>query len=180
VLRVLAAISLGAAWLGGALMLASALLIGGDVIARNAFSAAPFASMELSRYAFAAAIAFGMAHALVQRAHIRIDILHRMVPRVLHAPLDVLALAAIAPLASVFAYYAWDVVLESARLGAVSNSPLAVPLVFPQSIWAVGFTWFAAVSWLLLATALWALVRWDRARVEAIGGMPGVTDELPR
>lgn len=179
-LRLLAAVSLGGAWLGGALMLASALLIGADVIARNAFSAAPFASMELSRYAFAAAISFGMAHALVQRAHIRIDILHRLVPKGLHAPLDVLALAAMAPLAAAFAFYAWDVVLESARLGAVSNSPLAVPLVLPQGVWAVGFTWFALVSWVLLVAALWALLRWNRAQVEALGGMPGVTEELPR
>jgi TRAP-type C4-dicarboxylate transport system permease small subunit len=176
----LGAVSLAGAWAGGALMLGSALLIGADVIARNAFSAAPFASMELSRYAFAAAIAFGMAHALVTRSHIRIDVLHRIVPRVLHAPLDVLALASVAPLATVFAWYAWDVVLESARLGAVSNSPLAVPLVWPQSIWAIGFTWFAAASWLLLALALWALVRWRSADVSALGGMPGVADELPR
>ncbi|MFN6956803.1 MAG: TRAP transporter small permease subunit [Acetobacteraceae bacterium] len=178
-LRLLARVSLFGAWAGGVLMLASALLIGADVVARNAFAAAPFASMELSRYAFAAAIAFGMAHALVMRAHIRIDVLHRLAPRVLHAPLDVLALAAMAPLATVFAWYGWDVVRESARLGAVSNSPLAVPLMWPQGVWAAGFTWFAAVSWLLLALALWALLRWRTAEVTAVGGMPGVAEELP-
>lgn len=176
-LKVLGAVSLAVAWAGGALMLGSALLIGADVVARNAFSAVPFASMELSRYAFAAAISFGMAHALVMRSHIRIDVLHRLVPRVLHAPLDVLALAAMAPLATVFAWYAWDVVRESARLGAVSNSPLAVPLVWPQSIWAAGFTWFAMVSWVLLTLALWGLLRWRSCAVSAIGGMPGVAEE---
>ena len=179
-LKLLARISLFGAWAGGALMLASALLIGADVIARNALAVAPFASMELSRYAFAAAIAFGMAHALVMRSHIRIDVLHRLLPRVLHAPLDVLALAAMAPLATVFAWYGWDVVRESARLGAVSNSPLAVPLVWPQGVWAAGFTWFAAVAWLLLALALWALLRWRTADVTTVGGMPGVAEELRR
>jgi TRAP-type C4-dicarboxylate transport system permease small subunit len=168
-LKLLAGVSLAVAWLGGGLILASAVLIGLDVIARNAFAAAPFASMELSRYAFAGAIAFGMAHALVMRSHIRIDILHRLLPRALHAPLD-----------TVFAWYAWDVVRESARLGAVSNSPLAVPLVFPQSVWAGGFTWFALVSWFLLLIALWGLLRWRPAEIEAVGGMPGVAEELPQ
>jgi TRAP-type C4-dicarboxylate transport system permease small subunit len=179
-LSALGAISLVIAWAGGALMLGSAVLIGLDVIARNAFAAAPFASMELSRYAFAAAIAFGMAHALVQRAHIRIDILHRLLPRALHAPLDALALACMAPAATVFAWFAWDVARESARLGAVSNSPLAVPLVVPQAVWASGFTWFAIVAWVLLLAALWALIRGRPDDVATVGGMPGVTEELPR
>jgi TRAP-type C4-dicarboxylate transport system permease small subunit len=179
-LKLLAGVSLAVAWLGGGLILASAVLIGLDVIARNAFAAAPFASMELSRYAFAGAIAFGMAHALVMRSHIRIDILHRLLPRALHAPLDTIALGCMAPLATVFAWYAWDVVRESARLGAVSNSPLAVPLVFPQSVWAGGFTWFALVSWMLLLVALWGLLRWRPSDVEAVGGMPGVAEELPK
>lgn len=179
-LRPLAAVSLGIAWLGGALILASAVLIGLDVIARNAFAAAPFASMELSRYAFAGAIAFGMAHALVMRSHIRIDILHRLLPRALHAPLDTIALACMAPVATVFAWYAWDVVRESARLGAVSNSPLAVPLVVPQAVWAAGFAWFAFVAWVLLVMALWGLVRWRPAEIEAVGGMPGVAEEMPK
>jgi TRAP-type C4-dicarboxylate transport system permease small subunit len=179
-LRLLAAVSRGVARLGGALILASAVLIGLDVIARNAFAAAPFASMELSRYAFAGAIAFGMAHALVMRSHIRIDILHRLLPRALHAPLDTIALACMAPLATVFAWYAWDVVRESARLGAVSNSPLAVPLVVPQAVWAAGFAWFAFVAWVLLLMALRGLVRWRLAEIEAVGGMPGVAEEMPK
>jgi TRAP-type C4-dicarboxylate transport system permease small subunit len=179
-LRLLAAVSRGVARLGGALILASAVLIGLDVIARNAFAAAPFASMELSRYAFAGAIAFGMAHALVMRSHIRIDILHRLLPRTLHAPLDTIALACMAPLATLFAWYAWDVVRESARLGAVSNSPLAVPLVVPQAVWAAGFAWFAFVAWVLLLMALWGLVRWRLAEIEAVGGIPGVAEEMPK
>lgn len=179
-LRLLAAVSRGVARLGGALILASAVLIGLDVIARNAFAAAPFASMELSRYAFAGAIAFGMAHALVMRSHIRIDILHRLLPRALHAPLDTIALACMAPLATLFAWYAWDVVRESARLGAVSNSPLAVPLVVPQAVWAAGFAWFAFVAWVFLLMALWGLVRWRLAEIEAVGGMPGVAEEMPK
>ncbi|MCS6932999.1 MAG: TRAP transporter small permease [Acetobacteraceae bacterium] len=178
-LRLLARVSLFGAWAGGALMLASALLVAADVLARNAFAAAPFASLELSRYAFAAAIAFGMAHALVARAHIRIDVLHRLLPRRWHGPLDVLALGAMAPLASLFAWHAWEVVRESARLGAVSNSPLAVPLPWPQGVWAAGFTWFAAVSWVLLAWALLALLRRRHGEVAAIGGMPGLSEEMP-
>lgn len=170
-------VSRALAWLAGALMLLSALLIGLDVLLRNLLRIAPFHSFEMSRYAFAAALAFGLAHALVERANIRIDILHRLVPRAAHPWLDVLALLALAPFALAFAWYAWDVTLQSARLGAVSNTPLAVPLVIPQSIWAGGLSWFALVAWILAMQALWALMRGRGGRVEQIGGMPGLAAE---
>jgi TRAP-type C4-dicarboxylate transport system permease small subunit len=180
VLRLLQRLSLVGAWLGGGLMLAAALLIGADVLARNAFAAAPFFSLELSRYAFAAALALGMAHALLARAHIRIDVLHRLLPRRLHAPLDALALAAAAAFASALAWYGWEVVAESARLRAVSNSPLAVPLAWPQAVWAAGFTWFAAVAWVLLGHVLLRLLRGRTNEVAELAGMPGVGEEAPR
>lgn len=165
------------AWLAGALMVLSALLIGLDVLLRNLLRISPFHSFELSRYAFAAALAFGLAYALVERANIRIDILHRLMPRRAHPWLDVLALLALAPFALAFAWYAWDVTLQSASLGAVSNTPLALPMVIPQSIWAAGLTWFALVAWILALQASWALLRGRTERVEQIGGMPGLAAE---
>jgi TRAP-type C4-dicarboxylate transport system permease small subunit len=176
-MRAIRQVSRVLAWVAGALMLLSALLIGADVLLRNALRIAPFHSFELSRYGFAAALGLGLAFTLTERANIRIDILHRLVPRRAHPWLDVLALLALAPVALAFAWYACDVMLQSARLGAVSNTPMAVPLVIPQSIWAAGLSWFALVACVMALQALWALLRGRAERVEEIGGMPGLAAE---
>lgn len=173
----LAAVSRVLAWIAGALVLAAALLIGADVLLRNAFRIAPLHSFELSRYAFGASVALGLAFAVTERANIRIDILHRLVPTRAHAALDVLALLALAPVAFAFAWYAWDVTRESLRLGAVSNTPLALPVAVPQGVFAAGLSWFAFVCAASALAALWALLRGDTRAVDRIGGMPGLSAE---
>jgi len=165
------------AWVAGALVLAAALLIGADVLLRNAFRIAPFHSFELSRYAFGASVALGLAFAVTERANIRIDILHRLLPRRAHAWLDVLGLVALAPVALAFAWYAWDVTRESLRLGAVSNTPLAIPVAWPQGLFAAGLSWFAFVCCAYALVALWALLRGDAQSVDRVGGMPGLSAE---
>lgn len=162
------------AWGAGGLLLLCAALIGIDVVLRNTLRLVPMHSFELSRYAFGAALAFGFAYALVERAHIRIDILHRVTPRGVHPALDVLALVALVPVTAALAWYAWDVAGQSFRLGAVSNTPLAMPLVIPQGLWAAGLTWFAVVALLMSMSATYAFLRGRPAQVETIGGMPGL------
>ena len=173
----LARISRALARVAGGLMALAALLIGLDVLLRNTLNIAPFHSFELSRYAFGTSLALGLAFALTERAHIRLDILHRLVPARAHGALDILALAALAPMAFAFAWYAWEVARESLRLGAVSNTPLAVPMVVPQSVFALGLSWFAFVAATSALAALIALLRGDHARVEAIAGIPGLSAE---
>jgi TRAP-type C4-dicarboxylate transport system permease small subunit len=118
-----------------------------------------------------------MAFALTERAHIRLDLLHRLLPARAHGALDVLALAALTPVAGAFAWHGWEVVAESLRLGAVSNTPLAVPVAWPQAVFAAGLTWFALVALLLALAALVALLRADRATLDRAGGMPGLPAE---
>jgi TRAP-type C4-dicarboxylate transport system permease small subunit len=173
----LSATSRAFAWIAGALVLAAALLIGADVVLRNAFRLAPFHSFELSRYAFGTSVALGLAFSVTERANIRIDILHRLLPRRAHAPLDVLALLALAPVALAFAYYAWDVTRESFRLGAVSNTPLAIPMAWPQGLFAAGLSWFAFICSAYALAAFWALLRGDAPTVDRVGGMPGLSAE---
>lgn len=176
-IALLASVSRLLARVGGALMALAALLIGLDVVLRNAANVAPFHSFELSRYAFGASLALGLAFAVTERAHIRLDILHRLLPARAHGVLDVLALAALTPVAAAFAWYAWDVTRESLRLGAVSNTPLALPMVVPQSVFALGLTWFAFVAGMSTLAALVALLRGDAAQVDRIGGIPGLSAE---
>jgi TRAP-type mannitol/chloroaromatic compound transport system permease small subunit len=175
--RWLEAISRRLAWLAGGLILLAALLIGLDVVLRNLLRIAPFHSFELSRYGFGAALALGMAFAVTERANIRIDLLHRGLAARWHGALDLLALAGLVPVALAFAWYAWAVCGESLRLGAASNTPLAVPLAIPQAVFALGLSWFTLVAALYTLAAARALLRGDAATVERLGGMPGLAAE---
>ena len=162
--------------LGGLMILASALLVGAEVLLRNLFGLAVLNSFELTIYLFATAVALGMPYALVARAHIRIDILHARLPGVMRAVLDVVALGAITALAGLFAWHAFGVARHSARLGAISNDGFALPLVVPQGAWALALAWFALVAILLTLRTAADLVRGRIAAVAARAGVPSEAD----
>ena len=162
--------------LGGLMILASALLVGVEVVLRNLFGLAVLNSFELTIYLFATAVALGLPHALAARAHIRIDILHARLPLPMRAVLDVAALASVAALAGLFAWHALGVARHSAALGATSNSGHAIPLVLPQGAWALALAWFALVAALLTLRAAADLVRGRVAAVTARACVPSEAD----
>lgn len=153
--------------LGGAMILASAFLVSAEVIARNLGLGVRLHAFELTIYAFAAAVALGLSYAVTQRAHIRIDVAYQFLPLPLRAILDLLALALLTVLGSGMTWYAWRVVAKSAQLGARPNSTLDIPLIIPQSLWALGLLWFAFVSLLLTLRALAQLLRGDMRGLHA-------------
>lgn len=167
----------GSAWLarlGGALVLASAVLVGAEVVLRNLFGLAVLHSFELTIYLFAVAVSLSFGHALVRRAHIRIDVVTALLPRPVRAVLDLLALVAITALAVLYAVHGWGVVAQSAALGARSNTTLAVPLAVPEGAWAVGLTLFALTAAVLTLRVAGLLAR---GRVDAVIARAGVADE---
>jgi len=155
---------------GGLMMFVSALLVSAEVVLRGMFSLAVLNSFEISIYLFAAAIAFGFAYALTERSHIRIDVLYARFPAPARGALDVLALAGLTALGGLFAWYAWGTAAQSAGMGAVSNSTLAVPLVLPQGVWVAGLLWFVVVAALLTVATAERLLRGDHAAVRTLGG----------
>ncbi|MBI4182977.1 MAG: TRAP transporter small permease [Proteobacteria bacterium] len=158
------------------ILLLSAFLVTLDVIARALFNAAPFYSFELTEYGFALAVAFGYGYALLSKAHIRIDIVYQKFPPKTRTILDLATLAGLSAVAIFLSFYAFGVAAKSHQLGSVSNTTLSMPLVFPQSIWAIGLGWFAFVSVALLARCLWL---WFLRRDEAVAGLIGVSNEAP-
>lgn len=135
--------------LGGALIFLIALLVFGDILARNIFNRTLFHSFEFSIYLFAIAVSFGFASTLVEGAHIRIDVVYAQFGRRTRRALDFLALISVTLVATFFAERAWQLVATSASQGVTSNTALAVPLAIPQAAWALGFSFFAVVSALL-------------------------------
>lgn len=166
-----------AARTGGALILASALLVAAEVAARNLGLGLRLHAFELTNYAFAIAVAFGFAHALTTRSHIRIDLAYRPLPAPVQAVLDLAALAATVAVASGMAWHGWRVVRASLDLGARPNSTLDLPLALPQAIWAAGLTFFALVAAVLCLATAARLARGRIAGVRALAGAGDAEDE---
>src|SRR5918911_3662437 len=92
------------AWFGGALVLLAAVLIGIDVLMRKFLARSIGGADELAGYSLAIGTSWGLAAALLDRAHIRIDSLYVLFPQKIRLALDVLALVL---LVGFFALVGW-------------------------------------------------------------------------
>lgn len=166
------------AWFGGLLIIASALLVGVEVVIRKAFALSIGGADELSGFALAISTSWALAFALLERAHIRIDSLYARLPARLCAVLDLLALAVFTAFIALVAWHGFGVFTTSYKLGARSLSPLGTPLVVPQLLWVLGFAMFLAIALVLFVRALIALIAGDLAVVRRLVGSRNVTEEL--
>ena len=127
-----------AVWAGGALTIASVLLISFDVLARKFLGFTTGGADELSSYAFAISTSWALAFATLQRANVRVDVLYQFLPVRLSAVLDWLSLVALAVFMVFLTYYAYDMVQTSWAQKSAANTPLATPLWIPQGLWLLG------------------------------------------
>lgn len=171
-------VSRALAWLGGAMLLASAALISLDVVFRAAFKLNIFESFELSTYAFAISTSLGMSYALVTRAHIRIELLYLKVPMRGRAWLDVAACTGLATCVGVLLYWAGQLVLSNWASGARSNSSLAIRLAWPQGLWLLGLAWFALLALLYAAVGLWQCLRGRHEAAHQRLGVASLKEEI--
>ena len=146
-------LTLAAGW---ALLLLS-FAIAFEVVSRRVLRMSLQGVDEYGGYLLAVCGTIGFSYALFERAHIRIDVLLRMLPLPVRAVADVVALLALN-------FFVWNLLWRSVAvarrsydLGAIAVSPLETPLVVPQGIWAVATAFFAVVALMLLARALLAL-----------------------
>src|SRR6516164_2798079 len=114
-----------------------------DVLFRNFGGFSSSATTEITSYMLAFGIAWGLAHALAARAHIRVDVLVNKLPIAWRQYLHALALAVLTFLALFLAWCAWTLVDESVFFNATDTSALAIPLVIPQGLWAIGISMLA-------------------------------------
>ena len=166
------------AWFGGLLIIASALLVGVEVVIRKAFALSIGGADELSGFALAISTSWALAFALLERAHIRIDSLYGRLPARLCAVLDLLALAVFTAFVALIAWHGFGVFATSYKLGARSLSPLGTPLVVPQLLWVLGLVMFLAIALVLFVRALIALIAGDLAVARRLVGSRNVTEEL--
>ncbi len=166
------------AWIGGAMIMLAALIVSTEVICRK-LRALPFSgSDEVGAYLFAVGTSWSMAFVLVTRGHVRIDALYGTFSPFVRALLDLVALAGLAILVVALTDRAWELVSDNLAGWNRSNTPLRVPLPYPQLPWFFGFALFLLAMAIAALRALIALVRGDYAKVAATVGVPSQDEEV--
>ena len=170
-------VSRAAVWIGGALTLASVLLITYDVVVRRIFGISLGGSDELSGYVFAIGTSWALAFTALSRANVRVDVLYKHLPVRVGAVLDWLALVALGVFAAYLTRHAYGVAMTSWTQQAAANTPLATPLWIPQTLWLLGLAWFCIVLALMLLQASVALVTGDLETLRAVCGVVSSEEE---
>ena len=165
-------------WLGGALVLLAALLIGADVVMRKFFSASIGGADELAGYALALGTAWALAAALLERAHIRIDSLYVLLPRRLRFALDVAGLVLLIAFFGLTAWHGWGMVAQSWTAGSRSQSALQTPIVIPQLGWFLGLVVFVAIGMAVLVRTVVLAARGQHAAVARLIGTRSAEEEV--
>ncbi|HEY9021781.1 MAG: TRAP transporter small permease [Paracoccaceae bacterium] len=166
------------ALLCGIVLLGAVALIMTEVLGRQFPAMRVGGADELSGYVMAAIATWGFSYALVERAHVRIDLIHNRLPVMGRAVLDIIALASVLLVAVLVAWHAYDVLAKSLARGSRSNTPLGVPLWMPQIVWFGGWAWMVVTTSLLLALTVVLTVLRRFEMVEQIASIPVETGEV--
>jgi TRAP-type C4-dicarboxylate transport system permease small subunit len=137
-----------AEWLCAACILAIALVVFYEIVARLVFDAPTTWSQEIAVYLLLALGFLGFAPTLAADEHIRIDMLVRRFRPGARRALEVVIYLSIAAFAAVAAWGGVDMVRQSLRFGRKSLTLLEIPVWIPQLLVPIGLV-------MLLATALW-------------------------
>ncbi|BDG72935.1 TRAP transporter small permease subunit [Roseomonas fluvialis] len=157
--------------------IACALFITFDIVARAFLGFSSQATVEVTGYMLAGGIAWALAHTLIRRAHIRVDVFANRLPVRLRAPLHVVSLLLLTALGVLIAWSAWELVDESVLFNAHDNSALRIELVWPQGIWAFGISAFVVCCGVLLLEAVLALADGQGAALDGLLGSRTLEDE---
>jgi TRAP-type C4-dicarboxylate transport system permease small subunit len=171
-------VSHGGGIFGGILLLLASILVSVDVILRKWFLMTLGGADELAGYALAISSAWGLAYALVNRVHIRIDSLYVLLPVRVCAVLDIASVLAFAAFFGIIAWHAYFVFEQSVVSGTQSLSPLGTPLMIPQGLWVAGLVEFVLVAVLLLVRGVLLLLTGDIAAVQRLLGSRSAVEEV--
>jgi TRAP-type C4-dicarboxylate transport system permease small subunit len=148
------ALSMGLAYLAGALLLLASFYITVDVLGRKFVGVSSGVTDEFGGYALAIGGMWALAFALTTGAHVRIDVLLPHFPRPVQLVLNYLALVLMGAFAAIVAWYAWKLAGESYATAARAMSFLGTPLFIPQGAFALGFTLLALQATVMLLVGL--------------------------
>lgn len=165
-------------WIGGMLIILSALLVTLEVILRKVLNISLGGADELSGYAFGIATTFGLAYALFQRAHIRVDAAYNLFPAWLKLIADFVGIILLAGFAGIVTVMAWQLVADTIEFNSHSITPMRTPLVYPQVPWLFGWVFFVFSAALVILAAFVALLKRDIKSAEALIGAKTLDEQV--
>lgn len=165
-------------WLGGILIILSAFLVTLEVLLRKFANISLGGADELSGYAFGIATSFGMAYALFERAHIRVDALYSLFPERIKSVANIVGISLLAGFVYLICMTSWGLVADTLEHGSRSITPMRTPLAFVQVPWLAGWIYFFFCCVLLLLVATRALLRGDSATANRLIGTKTIDEQI--
>lgn len=153
-LRLLDGMSMGLAYVGGAVLLMISFFITADVMARKFLGFSSALTDEFGGYALAIGGLWALAFCLTTGAQVRIDILLPYFPPRVREVLNYAALVSLVAFGAIVAWYSWKLTLESFTTDARAMSFIRTPLFVPQACMAIGFTLVAVQGIVMLFVGL--------------------------
>ena len=137
-----------------------------EVLARSLLRVSTQSTTEITGYMLAFGLSWGLAHALTERSHVRIDMLVNRMPQGIRIWLHLLSLLMLGVLVAFIAKGAWDLVDESLLFNASDISLLRTPLAIPQGLWAAGLVVFLLLIVCMFIENLLLAIVGDARQVE--------------
>ncbi|MEX0957308.1 MAG: TRAP transporter small permease subunit [Rhizobiaceae bacterium] len=137
----------------GALLLVCAAFVLLDILLRQVGSSFG-GTDEISGYVMAIATSWGMAFALLELGHVRIDLLRSRFTTKGRVLIDLGSMLVLNGTVTLIAVQCWPVVATSVANGSTANTSLETPLALVQIPWLAGWMWFALMGWLTFVGAV--------------------------
>jgi len=152
----------------GLLMIILSVAVAIEALIRKLFSISLGGVDELSGYAIAVGAPLTFAVTLIDRSHIRINILHMRFSEKMQAVLNAMASITLGGLALYMFIYSVRTFLETQEYNSIAQTPWATPLAYPQFLWVVAMGVFAVCACILAAQSINLAVRrkWDLINLE--------------
>ena len=151
-----------------------------EILGRKLFGISLQGVDEVGGYTLAIVASLGFAHALLSRAHTRIDFLIVKLSEKAKAVLNVLAMVTLALMAVFALMKGLPVLLESIEFNSHSTSPLQTPMWLPQGFWILGLAIFAVTAVALGVHALMLLGSRQIDLINRLYGPPSLDEEIER
>lgn len=167
-----------AVWVGGAALLAAALMVTVDVLSRKIFNITMSGSDEYSGYVFSATTTWAYSYCLLHRSNVRIDALYNYLPRKVTAILDVVGLLLLFYFMSIMTYYAMVSFVDSWVNNSVSITTLGTPQWIPQLFWVAGLVLFFVTLIFVVVYSIIALLQRNWDLVARVAGVPSIAETM--
>lgn len=161
----------------GVALVGTVLFVLIDVIGRKTGWGSLGGSDEISGYVMAAVASWGLSCALLDRAHVRIDLVRQKLGATGQGLMDIFVMIVTNGVVLLIAYQCWPVLQKSLERGSRANTPLETPLWIPQGIWFAGWAWFALSATVLSLIGLAYFARGKRAQLANTIGLGSELDQ---